>query len=305
MRGGNRAARLTGRVSAISEHGRWDGGETAFVRFHNINTDEILERLDSFRTFNQFFYRNLRPGARVVASPDPAVAVCAADSRMMAFSTVDEATRYTLAGATSPAGVILGKVPCSKRSRGIADACWGPASTAPARPSSRLWIKGQEFSLEALLDDAKLAQYFAGGSLAIFRYGAMAPACARGQRRRRPRTWPMVLTAPAISHRPRLFSLGMVCSLAVGYDGCGRVWQASTSRLPSLPFASGRGCGPRARCAWNLLHGQPDGGARPRRQRIHGKQARRDQHSVPAVPPRKRPTAAAARAKLTLTRVRE
>ena len=36
----------------------------------------------------------------------------------------------------------------------------------------RLWIKGREFTLEALLDDRKLAQYYAGGSLAIFRFGA-------------------------------------------------------------------------------------------------------------------------------------
>ena len=67
----------------------------AFIRFHNLNTDEILDHIDSFRSFNQFFYRKLRPGARVVEAPgDPTVAVSPADSRMLAFATVDDATRY-------------------------------------------------------------------------------------------------------------------------------------------------------------------------------------------------------------------
>jgi phosphatidylserine decarboxylase len=67
----------------------------AFIDFHGIDTDEILDPLDAFRTFNEFFYRRLRPGARPLASPDdPRVLVSPADSRMLAFPTIDDATRY-------------------------------------------------------------------------------------------------------------------------------------------------------------------------------------------------------------------
>lgn len=65
----------------------------AFVDFHNLNVGEMLEPLDSFKTFNEFFYRKLKPGARKVASEDPRVAVSPADCRMMVFPTISEATR--------------------------------------------------------------------------------------------------------------------------------------------------------------------------------------------------------------------
>jgi len=66
---------------------------TAFVQFHNLNTNEMLEPLDYFKTFNEFFYRKLKPGARSISSEDPRVAVSPADCRMMAFPNINEATR--------------------------------------------------------------------------------------------------------------------------------------------------------------------------------------------------------------------
>ena len=42
-----------------------------FCKYHNINVDEILEPLETFKNFNEFFYRKLKPGARVLASSDP------------------------------------------------------------------------------------------------------------------------------------------------------------------------------------------------------------------------------------------
>jgi hypothetical protein len=41
----------------------------SFIRTHNLNTAELLEPLANFRTFNEFFYRKLKPGARVIAEP--------------------------------------------------------------------------------------------------------------------------------------------------------------------------------------------------------------------------------------------
>ncbi|ORY01148.1 hypothetical protein K493DRAFT_278223 [Basidiobolus meristosporus CBS 931.73] len=102
-----------------------------FIQFHQINTDEIQDPLESFQNFNQFFYRKLKPGSRPLASPDdPRVVVSPADCRCTCFSTIDKATR--------------------------------------------LWIKGEEFSIARLLgnlseESQALAQIFENGSLAIFR----------------------------------------------------------------------------------------------------------------------------------------
>lgn len=118
----------------------------AFVQFHNLNVDEILEPLENFskhffhavglfhrswsclETFNEFFYRKLKPDARPVEAPaDPTRLVSAADCRMMTFESVNEATR--------------------------------------------LWIKGREFSVARLLGEAYSDQVekFNGGAVAIFR----------------------------------------------------------------------------------------------------------------------------------------
>jgi len=117
----------------------------------------MLDKVESFQTFNQFFYRKLRPGARHVASPDPNVAVSPADCRMLAFATVDEATRYARPPSQRASSDLAHPADCARRTR------------AGRESSARLWIKGREFSLEGLLRDEQLANYFRGGSLAIFR----------------------------------------------------------------------------------------------------------------------------------------
>jgi phosphatidylserine decarboxylase len=42
-----------------------------FVAYHNLDLDEVLDPIESFQNFNEFFYRKLKPGMRTVASPDP------------------------------------------------------------------------------------------------------------------------------------------------------------------------------------------------------------------------------------------
>lgn len=97
-----------------------------FTKFHKINIDEILDPLPSFNNFNEFFYRKLKPGARILAQPDnPKVAVSMADCRFSCFSTIDS--------------------------------------------SKKLWIKGNNFTVENLLDDEEMAKIYKNGSLAIFR----------------------------------------------------------------------------------------------------------------------------------------
>ena len=86
----------------------------------------MQEPLESFETFNEFFYRKLKPGARKLSSEDPKVAVSPADCRMVAFPSVADATS--------------------------------------------IWVKGKNFSLEELLKNQDLANYYKGGSMAIFRF---------------------------------------------------------------------------------------------------------------------------------------
>ncbi|RIA83236.1 phosphatidylserine decarboxylase-domain-containing protein [Glomus cerebriforme] len=70
-----------------------------FIKFHKLNIDEIADPLDSFKNFNEFFYRKLKPGARPCDSPqDPHVLVSPADCRMMAFPTVTKATELWIKG---------------------------------------------------------------------------------------------------------------------------------------------------------------------------------------------------------------
>lgn len=60
---------------------------------------QVLEPLDHFKTFNEFFYRKLKPGARPCESPDdPTVVVSPADCRMMAFQTIEQATKIWIKG---------------------------------------------------------------------------------------------------------------------------------------------------------------------------------------------------------------
>ncbi|KAI5116381.1 hypothetical protein M0805_005878 [Coniferiporia weirii] len=111
---GARARRLLKSLS-IKQGLKYDSPESAgdipsFVQFHKLKVDEILEPIDSFKTFNEFFYRKLRPDARPVEAPDdPTRLVSAADCRMMAFETVSEATRLWIKGREFTVARLLGE----------------------------------------------------------------------------------------------------------------------------------------------------------------------------------------------------
>ncbi|ODO08587.1 phosphatidylserine decarboxylase [Cryptococcus wingfieldii CBS 7118] len=80
-----------------------------FIAFHNLDVNEILDPLDSFKTFNEFFYRKLKADARPVEEPDnPHRLVSCADSRMMAFETVNEATQIWIKGREFSVAKLLG-----------------------------------------------------------------------------------------------------------------------------------------------------------------------------------------------------
>ncbi|KAI8923112.1 phosphatidylserine decarboxylase-domain-containing protein [Entophlyctis helioformis] len=72
---------------------------TSFVAFHNLDLDEVLNPMDSYKNFNEFFARKLKPTARTLASLDPQVVVCPADGRVMVFKSIQAATQLWIKGS--------------------------------------------------------------------------------------------------------------------------------------------------------------------------------------------------------------
>ncbi|PKA57125.1 phosphatidylserine decarboxylase [Apostasia shenzhenica] len=87
-----------------------------FIEFFKdqINVDEIKHPIDSFKTFNEFFIRELKPGARPIAHEEcDDIAICAADSRLMAFTTIDDSIRFWIKGRKFSVQGLLGVELCS------------------------------------------------------------------------------------------------------------------------------------------------------------------------------------------------
>ncbi|KAF9443222.1 hypothetical protein P691DRAFT_779000 [Macrolepiota fuliginosa MF-IS2] len=110
---GARARKLLKSLS-IKQGIKYDSAESAkdipgFIEFHNLNVNEILDPIDSFKNFNQFFYRKLKPSARPVeALEDPYRLVSAADCRLMTFDTVHTATTIWIKGREFSVERLLG-----------------------------------------------------------------------------------------------------------------------------------------------------------------------------------------------------
>ncbi|KAF9264310.1 hypothetical protein L218DRAFT_1027655 [Marasmius fiardii PR-910] len=110
---GARARNLLKSLS-VKQGIKYDAPESAkeipsFIEFHRLDTEEVLDPLDSFKTFNEFFYRKLKPSARPLESPtDPYRLVSSADCRMMTFETVTEATTIWIKGREFSVSRLLG-----------------------------------------------------------------------------------------------------------------------------------------------------------------------------------------------------
>jgi len=71
-----------------------------FVEAYSIQTDELLEPdVTKYGSFNEFFYRKLKPDARPVQNPDAELGICsAADSRLTVYESVDMAKAIWVKG---------------------------------------------------------------------------------------------------------------------------------------------------------------------------------------------------------------
>lgn len=72
----------------------------SFIDFHKLDMrDCLIQDASGFKTFNDFFYRKLRPGARPIEAPeDNRIAVSPADCRCITFETITNATELWIKG---------------------------------------------------------------------------------------------------------------------------------------------------------------------------------------------------------------
>jgi phosphatidylserine decarboxylase len=82
---------------------------------YSLQTDELLEPdISKYKTFNEFFYRKLRPDARPVDHAADPLAICsAADCRLMVFQTMDLASEFWVKGRQFTIPNLLGVTPSS------------------------------------------------------------------------------------------------------------------------------------------------------------------------------------------------
>ena len=78
-----------------------------FIVDYGLDVDEFAKKPYAFKSFNEFFYRALRPGARPIAG-DERTAVLPADGRHLAFPDVDAADGFYVTGMKFTLAELLG-----------------------------------------------------------------------------------------------------------------------------------------------------------------------------------------------------
>lgn len=80
-----------------------------FIVDYQLNVDEFAKSPFVFKSFNEFFYRALKEGARPIAAPaDDRVALLPADGRHLAFQNVDGAAGFYAKGQRFDLASFLG-----------------------------------------------------------------------------------------------------------------------------------------------------------------------------------------------------
>ena len=80
-----------------------------FINFHQLDMSEVLKPVEEFKNFNEFFYRELKPGARPCSAPNNSkIIVSPADCRSVVFNNMDSATKIWVKGREFSVQRLLG-----------------------------------------------------------------------------------------------------------------------------------------------------------------------------------------------------
>lgn len=88
-----------------------------FIVKYDLDVDEFARSAFEFKTFNDFFWRGLKPTARPI-TPGDRVAVLPADGRHLAFPDVDTAEGFYVKGAKFTLAELLGDAALAERFAG-------------------------------------------------------------------------------------------------------------------------------------------------------------------------------------------
>ena len=89
----------------------------AFLDTYGVDSAEFAEPVETYATFNEFFYRRLKPEARPVCA-DPNVAVFPADGRHLAIENVDVADQFYIKGQSFDLAKFIGDAELAKEFAG-------------------------------------------------------------------------------------------------------------------------------------------------------------------------------------------
>jgi phosphatidylserine decarboxylase len=85
----------------------------AFLDTYGVDPEEFADPVESYKTFNEFFYRHLKPEARPVDA-DSETAVFPADGRHLAVENVDEANQFYIKGQSFDLAKFVGAAGLAK-----------------------------------------------------------------------------------------------------------------------------------------------------------------------------------------------
>ena len=84
-----------------------------FITNYGVDVDEFAKSAFDYKTFNEFFYRALKPTARPIAAGER-VAVLPADGRHLAFANADATPGYYVKGQKFSVAELLGEATLAK-----------------------------------------------------------------------------------------------------------------------------------------------------------------------------------------------
>lgn len=80
-----------------------------FIQFHRLNMSEVLLPMEKFKNFNEFFYRELKPGARPCSAQNNSkIIVSPADCRTVVFDRIEDARKIWIKGREFSVERLLG-----------------------------------------------------------------------------------------------------------------------------------------------------------------------------------------------------